>query len=88
MITPTIPETNSNKDMKDIVLSHIDENTLKESKTSPIVSTSSKEKPKDQNSSDEFFSDTYKKIRKRSISSQDHIKRKILTDGCIIPSIR
>ena len=77
MITPTIPESNSNKDMKDAGLSQISETTLKESMASPIVLTSSKENPKDQNSSNEFFFDADKKIRKRSISSQDHVKRKI-----------
>ena len=77
MITPTIPELNTNKEMKNVVPSQISETTLKESITSSIVSTSSQEKPKDQNSSNEFLFDTDKKIRKRSISSQDHIKRKI-----------
>ena len=77
MITPTFPESNTNKDMKDVVLSQISETTLKESLTPSIVSPSSKEKPKDKKSSNELFIDTDKKIRKRSISSQDHIKRNI-----------
>ena len=84
MITPTIPESNTVKDMKDIVLSQTSETTLKESITSSTVSTSSKEKQKDLNSSNQFFFDTDKKIRKRSISSQDQIKSKILTEDCII----
>lgn len=84
MITPTIPESNTDKDMKDIVLSQTSETTLKESITSSIVSTSSIEKPKDLNSSNEFFFDTDKKILKRSISSQDQIKSKIIMENCII----